>query len=171
LNLRHELLKITNKAQVLRIIKYIGNDATKFNDLVKLFLNGPYRLAQRASWPLTVCVEKNPELAKPYLKLLLQNLKKEPLHNAVKRNTVRLLQYVVIPGKLQGLAVDLCFQYLIDPKEPIAVRVFSMTVLANIAEDKPDLKRELLLVLEDQLPYGSAGFISRARRTIKKLNK
>ncbi|HRJ28652.1 MAG TPA: hypothetical protein PLV21_07855 [Cyclobacteriaceae bacterium] len=169
MNLHHELQKITNKAHALRVTKYIGNDTRKFDDLVKLFLNGPYRLAQRASWPLTVCVEKNPELAKPYLKLLLQNLKKEPLHDAVKRNTVRLFQYVDIPIKLQGLVVDQCFQYLLDPKEPIAVRVFSITVLVNIAQDKPELKRELILVLEDQLPYGSAGFISRAKKTLKQL--
>ena len=170
MDLQQELLRNPNKSQVLRIVNYIGNDRQRFQVLVNLFITGPYRLTQRASWPLSICVEKNPALAKPYLKLLLQNLTKEPLHNAVKRNTVRLLQYVNIPERLQGLAADICFKYLLDPKEPIAVRVFSMTVLANIASDKPDLKKELLLVLEDQLPYGSAGFISRARRIIKQLS-
>jgi hypothetical protein len=46
-----------------------------------------------------------------------------------------------------------------------------MTVLANIAKTNPDLKRELIMILEDILPYGSAGLISRARNTIKQLNK
>jgi len=170
LDLQQELLKNPGKSQVLRIVDSIGNDPQKFKTLLNLFLTGPYRITQRASWPVSICVEKNPELAKPHLKLLLQNLTKRPLHNAVKRNTIRLLQYVNIPQKLQGFAADICFHYLLDPKEPVAVRVFSMTVLANIATDKPDLKRELHLVLEDQLPYGSAGFISRARKTMKQLS-
>ena len=170
MNLQQALLKNPDKSQVLRIVDYIGNDPQRFQVLVKLFLTGPYRITQRASWPLSICVEKYPKLANPHLKLLMQNLTKKPVHNAVKRNTVRLLQYVNIPRKLQGFAADICFQYLLDPKEPIAVRVFSMTVLANIATDKPDLRRELLLVLEDQLPYGSAGFISRARKTMKQLS-
>jgi hypothetical protein len=66
--------------------------------------------------------------------------------------------------------IDTCFA-LLDPKEPIAVRAFSMTVLGNLAAQHPDLKKELRLVIESQLPYGSAGFVARAKKVLKQLEK
>jgi hypothetical protein len=45
-----------------------------------------------------------------------------------------------------------------------------MTVLANIAMEEPDLKDELKIVIEDGLPYGSAAYISRAKKTLKQLS-
>jgi hypothetical protein len=58
-----------------------------------------------------------------------------------------------------------------DPKEPIAVRVFSMSVLANITRHEPDLKKELRIIIEDQLPFASAGFRARAKKVLKELEK
>lgn len=171
MDLKKELLKAHSKTQSVKIQQHIGGDPALFAELVSVFLAGPYRVTQRAAWPLSMCIEHHPELALPHLKLLLQNLNHENLHPAVKRNTMRLLQFVSIPKKLQGMAIDLAFRFLQDGKEAIAVRVFSMTVLANIALKNPDLKKEVWLVLEDQFPYGSAGFISRANKTIKQLTR
>jgi hypothetical protein len=56
-----------------------------------------------------------------------------------------------------------------NTKQPIAVRVFSMTVLCNLAGKLPELKNELIPLIEDQMPYGSAGFISRGRKVLKDL--
>jgi hypothetical protein len=162
MDFRKELLEEHSKAQAVKIQRYIGRDAQKFAELVKVFLTGPYRVTQRAAWPLSICIEQYPELARPHLKSLLQNLDQEGLHPAVKRNTMRLLQFVSIPKSLQGLATATAFRFLQNPSEAIAVRVFSMTVLANIAKENSGLKKEIRLILEDQLPFGSAGIVSRA---------
>ena len=66
---------------------------------------------------------------------------------------------------------DLCFEYLQNPKIAVAIRVFSMTVLANVIEDQPDMKKELKLILEDQLPYGTAAFKNRGIKVLKKIMK
>lgn len=171
MDLEREILKEHSKAQTLKIVRYVGNDSERFSELVSLFLKGPYRVTQRAAWPLSICVEHHPEIVNPHLKRLLKNLTQPALHNAVKRNTIRLLQFVEVPKSLHGEVTNICFDYLQDNKEAIAVRAFSMTVLANIAKTNPDLKRELIMILEDILPYGSAGLVSRAHNTIKQLNK
>jgi len=82
---------------------------------------------------------------------------------------MRLLQFVEIPKRLQALTLETCFQFFLDKKEPIAVRVFSMTVLSKLARKLPDLKNELVPLIEDQMPYASAGFISRGRKVLKEL--
>lgn len=169
MNLVKALLKEHSKAQCNRIVEYIGTDKDRFEQLVNVFITSTYRVTQRAAWPLSYCVEYHPELIKPHLKKLIHNLKRPGLHDAVKRNTVRLLQFISIPKSLQGVTAQVCFDLLQNRKEPIAVRVFAMTVLSNIAKDQPELKSELKIIIEDNMPYGSAGFVSRSRKILKDL--
>ena len=169
MNLIKLILSDHSRATTNKIVDYIGNNPSRFQELVNLFLTGPYRVTQRAAWPLSYCVHNHPALIKPHLKKVLDHLKKPGIHDAVKRNTVRLLQDIKIPKSLQGRAADVCFEYLSNTKEPIAVRVFSMTVLANIAKENPALKNEIIPIIEDQLPFGSAGFRSRGMKVLKTL--
>jgi hypothetical protein len=170
MDIKKELLKGHSKPLTTRIVNYIRNDPKRFNLLVQTFLAGPYRLTQRAAWPLSICVQEHPELIKPHLKPVLKMLDRKDAHVAVKRNIMRLLQDIEIPKQFYGIITDKCFA-LMDPQEAIAVRVFSMSVLANIARHEPDLKRELKLIIEDQLPYGSAAYLSRAKRVLKIIDR
>jgi len=170
MNLEKEILKEHSKRQRDRIVAYIGKDKKRFSTLVDVFLGGPYRVTQRASWPLSMVAEHHPELFTPHLKKIIGNLKKPGLHDAVKRNTVRLLLFTKIPGTLQGIVVDLCFSFLQNPKESIVVHVFSMTLLARIAKTQPELKKELCIIIEDRLPYAGPAFRSRGYKTLRELN-
>lgn len=170
MDIKKELLKEHSKRQTTKVVNYIGNDPDRFNSLIKIFLEGPYRVTQRAAWPLSYCVAAHPQLIKPHLQSVLKMLDKKYVHVAVKRNILRFLQDIEIPKRYYGFVTDLCFS-LMDPKETIAVRVFAMTVLAHIAREEPDLKKELKIVIEDQLPYASAGYLSRARKVLKELEK
>jgi hypothetical protein len=169
MNLVDFLLKEHSKIQKDKVVTYVGNDPKRFAALVDVFLKGPYRVTQRAAWPLSSCVEFHPDLIKPHLKRILQNVRKPGQHDAVKRNTIRLLQYIDIPKSLQGLTVNICFGFLSDPEEPIAVKVFSVAVLTSLTKQEPDLKNELILLIERQLPYASPAFLSRARKALKQL--
>jgi hypothetical protein len=45
-----------------------------------------------------------------------------------------------------------------------------MTVLGNLTMALPELGKELAILIEDELPYGSAGFVSRGRKVLKQIN-
>ena len=171
MNLVETIEKEHSKAQCDKIVTYVGNNPKRFSMLVEAYLNGPYRITQRASWPLSYCVELHPELIRPHLKHILKFVTKPNAHDAVKRNTIRLLQFIEIPKSLQGLVVDICFTFLQNSKEPVAIRIFAITVLTNLSKTLPELKNELIPIIEDQLPYGSAGFISRGRKSLLELKK
>ena len=89
------------------------------------------------------------------------------VHDAVKRNVVRILQFVEIPRTLQGIVANLCFELISSTDESIAARTFSMTVLANIAQDEPGLKKELEIIVRQMLPYATPAFRARARMVLK----
>lgn len=163
--IRDALLKEHSKAQTMRIVDYIGNDKLKFAALMDLFFNDVYRVNQRSAWAVSYCVRLHPELIKPYIRQMLTNLD-NPVHDSVKRNTVRVLQNFNIPESLQGLAVKQCLR-LLESNEPVAVKVFSITLLGNITKQHPELKHELKSIIETQLPYASKGFYSRAAKVLK----
>jgi hypothetical protein len=171
MNLTSQILKEHSKKQKDQIVDHVGNDPKRFAQLVDTFLKGPYRVTQRASWPLSYCIEKHPDLLQPHWKKILAFASRPDIHDAVKRNTLRMLQFVRIPKAHQGVAADLCFRLLADAKEPVAIRVFAMTVLANIAKEVPELKNEIIPLIEDQLPYASAAFLSRGKKMLKELKK
>ena len=167
MNLREEILKEHSKAQCNKIVQWVGADQKRFNDLFYLFLHDEYRVVQRAAWPVSYCVMQYPSLINKHWKGLINHLKKANQHNAVKRNGLRLMQEIKIPEKYHGEIMSLCFTFLESPREALAIKVFSMTVLGNLARIYPDIIPELTLIIEDQLPQQSAGFKSRAKKVLK----
>ena len=170
MDLHTALLQEYSKAHTLQIATYIGADEQHFAELMDLFLHTNYRVAQRAARVVDHCVATHPALIQPYLAVLAQQLSK-PVHDTIKRNTLRLLQYIPLPEALWGEVADSCFGFLMNANTAIAIKVFSMTVLLQIVRQVPDLKHELKLVLEEQLPYGSPGFVNRAQKVLKALEK
>jgi hypothetical protein len=169
-DLEKELMKRQTLVQCNRIIKYIGDDETRFADLVKLFFKGEYRLTQHAAWPMSYCVRQFPFLAKPYFKKFIDQLGNSQCHPAARRNIVRLLQFVETPKRFQGKLMDLCFQFITNPEEAIAVKAFSLTILSCLSEIYPEILPELKTVIEARWEYETPAFHSRARKILKSLN-
>jgi hypothetical protein len=164
-----ELIKEHSKPQALRIAAYIGADEDRFAELMQLFFSKDYRITQRASWPMNFCVEKYPFLLLPYLPQMIENLKRDDVHDAVKRNSVRVLQFFDIPDELLGEVADVCFHLLSAAHSPIAVKAFCMPILLHICRKEPDLKNELKMLIEEQMPYAAPAFISSGQRVLKQL--
>lgn len=152
------------------IVQYIEDNPTTLAQLMELFLNGELRISQRASWPAGDLGIKQPKLFLPFLPAIIENMDK-PVHDAVLRNTTRILGHIDIPEEYLGEVYEKCFNFLSNPKQALAIRVFSMTVLTNIADTFPDLKDELIAVIEEHYPHGSAGYKSRAKRCLKQLKQ
>ncbi len=167
--LREQLLKEHSKVSCNRIVAWVGSNQARFDALLRLFLDDEYRVVQRAAWPLSYCVIQHPLLIKKHFGPLLRNLRKPGIHDAVKRNTLRLLQAVDIPKRYQGPVMDSCFTYIATPAEPVAIKAFSLTVLGNLAAQYPDIIPEIKLLIEENYARETAAFKSRARQVLKKI--
>jgi hypothetical protein len=167
MNLEETILEEHSKKQCNKIVKWVGCNQEKFNELFHLFLNSGYRVTQRAAWPLSYCAIAHPELMKCNYQKLLDNLNKPHLHDSIKRNTVRLLQAVDIPTKYDGPVMEICFKYLESPGEAVAIKAFALTVLGRLAKKYPEIIPEIKLLIEEQLPHQTAAFKSRAKVFMK----
>jgi hypothetical protein len=156
-----------SKAQTLKIIDWIGTNPERLDALITLFLGDEYRITQRSAWVIGHFAEKHPTLILPYLEAMLQKTQEPGVHDAVKRNVVRLLDGIDIPSHLLGMVATICFNFLETPKEAVAIKAFSIKVLAKIAIQETDFQNELCLLIEDQMPLQSAGFRSIGNKILK----
>lgn len=117
MHLRSSILAEHSKAQCNKIVQWVGNDQKRFDELFNLFLHDEYRVVQRAAWPVSYCVIAHPEFIKNHWASLIKHVQKPGIHDSVKRNTVRLLQYLDIPKKHQGQIMDICFGFVESPKK------------------------------------------------------
>lgn len=163
----NELLRIGELGQ---LSDYVLVNHDLFNLLIDTYIVGPSRITQRAAYPLTTIATEYPGLLEPHLGKLLKAMKAPDASMALKRNTVRMLQFVIVPRRWYGDIINVCFRYLSDKREAIAVKVFSMTVIERLSSASPEIRHELRIVIEDQLPYAGPAFRSRAAKMLRKLN-
>jgi hypothetical protein len=169
--LRNQILKEHTKENCKAIVEWVGNDVSRFDELFNLFLNDEYRITQRAAWPMSYCAIANPELMKNKFEKLIENLRKPHLHDSIKRNTVRLLQSIVIPEEQEGAIMELCFNYVESPTEAVAIKAFSLTILGNLAKKYPEIIPEIKLLIHDQMFHQTAAFQGRAKKLLKEFDR
>lgn len=171
MDLLAEILKEHSRQQSEKVAKWIGDDNKRFAELMDLFLHDEQLIAQHAAWIMSVVVEKQPQMAVPYQRAMVKRMAEPGTHDAIKRNVVRVLQVLEIPEELHGDVMNICFDFLVDPNEAIAIRAFSMTVLYNISKHYPEIKQELKAVLENALEHENAspGFRNRAGKILSNL--
>lgn len=170
MELHQQIEHLSSKHEVNEVVRFIDHRPEAFATVMELFFSSRSRVAQRAAWVAGHCAERQPELILPYLEPMV-NLINKPVNDGVKRNTLRMLQHVSLPESLQGVAADSCFEIIRSAKEATAVKVFALTVLYNVVKVYPELANELKLCITEQLPYASAGFQSRGKKILAKLEK
>jgi hypothetical protein len=169
MNLQQSLPERYSQTEFQKIIDWINGSNEHFAELMEIFFEHNSRKNQYAASIMIHCVDKWDYLLTPYLEKLILNLQNDNLKDATKRNTVRVLQNVKIPENLHGILAHICFQYLQNSAEAIAIKVFSMTIIYNLTKDYPELKEELRFILEEQIPFQSVGFQSRAGKILRDL--
>jgi len=153
----------------LLISEVIKSDA-HFPALLQLALHEKDPLSWRACWLLDGADEKKPGIAKKYIPRIVESLSELESKGAL-RSLLRLLSRYDIPEDEQGLLIDLCFSYLVSELYPVAVKAHAMQIIYQHVLIYPELKGELITVIEDQEENNSVGFKSRGRNLIKQMEK
>jgi len=160
-----------SKKSWLSIVDDVGTDAQKFEVAMNIFLSTDYRMVQRISQSIGMIGEKQPQLIAPYLPRMVHLLRDAPI-DAVKRNVLRIFQFVNVPEAIEGELFDIAMKYLISRHEAIAIKAFSMTALRRICEKYPELTQEVIPTLELIIRENdSPGIQSRGRKELKLLRR
>ena len=170
MDFRSLLLDFPSGATKDLYIQKVIRAKSHFVTLLDLALYDEDPVAWRAAWVLDGADELEPGLASDHLVKIVEALP-ELSSLGTLRSILRMLCRYDIPEDSQGLLIDLCFSYLTSELYPVAVKAHAMQIVYQHVLLYPELKDELITILEDQIENNSVGFLSRARRLIKQMEK
>jgi len=165
--MREAILAKHSKQQTMSIVNYIGNDQKLFTEFVNVFLGDEYRVTQRGAWVFSHCIKEYPTLITPHHQRLIDELNNKQHHAALRRNIMKVYQDVDIPEEYESIIFDLCIKFLVDAKEPLAVKVYSMLTGLSLVKKYPELKNELAFVIKAGLEVGTPAYLSCSRKVFK----
>lgn len=168
-NIREELLADYSKNNISRVVKLIGSDQELFGELMAIYFKGQKHVNLMAAWAVRFCFEAHPFLIEPYISEMVKRLKIPQLHPGIKRSILKILEDIDMSSEYFDEIADACFDFLSNPKETAAVRIYSMEILYKLSLKFPELQNEIALIIEDQIPYGTPGFQNRGKKIIQKI--
>lgn len=143
-------------------------DKRLFSQIFLFIFSENPKLAWRSCWIIDNAAEEFPDLLSEKLPEIIAGLLSTK-NGSLKRHFTRILCRYQIPEEYLGEIVNRSFE-LLAPSEPIAVRANAMQLLFNITQHQPDLKGELISVIESLMEEGgSAGFINRSGKLLRQL--
>lgn len=169
---KDDLLELIDSWENLTFaVREIGLHPELFSPLMEIALYHTAHKSWRAAYLADKIHDEYPELILPFIEPMIQQLEREK-NSGKKRHFLKLLSTNEIPAEHYGFLVDYCINTLTSAKEPPAVRVHAMQLLFNISETEPELKPEILAVIEHEMEYhATAGILSRGSKIAKKLRK
>ncbi len=168
--LKHELISFladSSGAERKKWIEYIVNHNILLTDLVDI-LYRDYKTAMKFSWIVGSLCELDSKRVFPVVNQIFDSRDKIKIPN-FERTIAKIFYLVEIPQEIEGEAVTLMFNWLLDPKIIVSTKNYSLFALYNLTEKYADLKVELKEVIEDQLDKNSNDFKKRATKILQKL--
>ncbi len=155
-------------------IQYLAENIVKSTEDIKMMFslilaNEPV-FSQRASMVLHHCTNIMPSVSDGFQKELIQFLSVSA-HPGIHRSILRALEERPIQDEWAGDYIDVAFSLLQDGEQPVAIKVYAMGGLLNNCRAYPELLEELKLHVEEQYPFQSAAFKSKAHRVLKSIKK
>ena len=166
--IRDQLLQEHSLANTMKIVDFACASEENFEQLMQCFLCNEYRVCQRAAWAVSHVASQRPAFINAYIKDLVDQLARKDVHNAVIRNSVRILQQIEIPEEFHGEVLNACLGFIENHNTPVAIKAFSLTTLDNLSKLYPEIKGELKLIIEERWEMETPAFRSRAMKILNK---
>tara|TARA_R110002096_G_scaffold24760_32_gene78098 strand:- start:16111 stop:16632 length:522 start_codon:yes stop_codon:yes gene_type:complete len=168
-DLRSILRRRLPKAETEQLAEEMGDDPARFDEAWQLVVAGDAVLSPRAAWLIDHLMVGHPALLEPYLEAAISELARPSHHNGVHRILAKVLSTRNIPEPFQGELFGVCRDHLLNPDSAVAIKVHCMEIATKIVLPYPELKEELVTIIEMQMSGGSAAIRSRGRKLLRKL--
>jgi hypothetical protein len=180
---KDELIKqISNslgKARVLKLGQMLCEQQFALCDLVDVTFYPDKVIAFRASWILENVLLADPLKYEADLEYLLSRFK-DVKYPGPQRHYAKILMHLTDPGMLTAIknklqildlepAVEQCFDWMIEPKVKIAVKVFASEALFNLRYRYPWVAEELENQIKFLMRNGSPAIQSRGKKLLAQM--
>jgi hypothetical protein len=152
------------------LVKDIGNEDSKFHEMLTIALLDEYPISMRAARVIALCTEQNPKLMESYISQLIYSLGTLRI-DGVKRSFLKIIaETTIIPDEESiGILTDLAFTWLDDTKQAIAIRYYCVDILLKVSNLYPEIGDELQILLKNLLEGESPGLKSKSKKVLNYL--
>jgi hypothetical protein len=167
------------KTKVLELSRILKEQQFALRDLIDIIFYADKNIAFRAAWILENVFLEDPARYETDLEYLLSRIK-EVKHESCQRHYAKIMMHITSPKatnpvkfKLRQLdlepVVEQCFDWMIDPKVKIAVKVFASETLFNLRKRYTWIEEELASQLKFLMQNGTAAIQSRGKKLLASL--
>lgn len=153
------------------LLRELNNNTDLIPDLMKVAIYNEHPNSWRAIYLADKLHDTHPDKIASYIPEMIERLKAEQ-HHGKKRHMLKLISMNEIGEEHSAFLMDYCLNTFTSSKEPVANRVHAMQILYNISENEPDIKPELLEIIQHEIElHPTPGIRSRGTKLSKKLRK
>ena len=167
------------KAKVVKLTNILEKQQFALRDLIDITFYPDKNIAFRAAWILENLFLKKPLCYLNDMEYLLGRIT-EVKNESCKRHYAKIVIHITahkaplpIQQKLSGIdlepVIEQLFDWLIDPKVLIAVKVFAAQALFHVRDRYPWITEELKNQIQFLMRDGTAAIQSRGRKLLAKL--
>jgi hypothetical protein len=168
----HSIGNIRDVKTVLAIANQAIEDSDVLDDLLSILIHGKIREQYMASWILSRAVELHSEILHESAHTTCLKAINATKEGGIKRNLIRIWQFSIPESESTQLEVlDKVLNFLSDGSQDVAVRVFSITVLERLLKYFPEIKEEVIFLLEREYSQAKPSFKVRVDRFFKAASK
>jgi hypothetical protein len=175
----NEISKTIVKTKVEKLTAILDKQQFALRDLIDLTFYKDKDIAFRAAWILENLFLKKPETYPEDLECLVSRMS-DVIYPSCQRHYAKIMMHItakkapaIIRQKLEMIdlepVVEKLFDWLIDPKVLIAVKVFASDALFNLRQRYPWISEELKEQVKFLMRDGTAAIQSRGRKLLAKL--
>ncbi|GAB1405763.1 MAG: hypothetical protein PHX54_00680 [Lentimicrobiaceae bacterium] len=170
MSLEAALLREHSRSNTDFLTNYILRNPEMFEELWIILLKNEDPLSRKAAWVADYCAEIRPDLIVERVEELAQKVSTFK-SDGLKRHALRMLSRTTLPVQNLGYLIDVCFKWLENKSETVAVKVYCMLILSEVCKQLPELTNELLDIINIQMPEATPGFKTCGKKIIKQLSK
>jgi hypothetical protein len=167
------------KSRVIKLSAILQKQQFSLRDLIDITFNPDKDVAFRAAWILENLFLQKPESYMQDVDYLLSRIK-DVANPSCKRHYAKMVTHITSPKSPEDIrhklaeidlepVVEQLFDWMIDPKVLIAVKVFAAQALFNLRNRYEWLTEELANQIQFLMRDGSAAIQSRGRKLLSKL--
>lgn len=160
------LISNRTKPGIARLAESIMREGLDIEAYIDEVQKRPLPVRWHMTWLLSHYVERKGSIS-PQDQLRLWTLLSECGNRSMARDLWRALSFIELDDEIAGDVFDAAVAIIPAPAQPVALRAHAMYAARNIARPWAELRRELILVIEDLPPDESAAIRTRSKAILR----
>ncbi len=167
----NRIQQFRNERDINSEVNYYFNHPNKLNDLIEVLkFETNYPFPEYGSWLLCHLVKKDKQLVEIYKSQLIESLFNSE-NNSFLRNIMNVLNELTFNEADHSKLLDRCIHFIQDSNYKVALKVYSIYYLINYIKVYPELKEELIAIIDFQANTKSAAYKVAVRKFHEQVKK